>query len=160
MFGLDVHGEDPVCLNLFEFLECFVGAAFLGGSELKHLLHLLEVGGVIGFVKPTVLGVDFHLPGAVGLEEGEDVALEGLEFEFAFGEALQEELGFEGVILASFARVVFEDGGGVGLEAMFGAVRCGGRAAFGGFGSGRLLCVVAVCVDLSLCRHSDPTFLI
>jgi len=31
------------------------------------------------------------LSGTVGLVEGEDVALEGLEFEFAFGEALLEE---------------------------------------------------------------------
>jgi hypothetical protein len=77
------------------------------------------------------LGVDFELAGAVCLEEGEGVALEGLELEFAFGEALFEEFGFEGIVLASFVRVVFEDGGGVGLEAVARAVGSGFGAAFG-----------------------------
>jgi len=117
---------------------------------------LIEEGFVIGFVSPAVLDVDFHLAGAVGLEEGEDVTLDGRELEFAFGEALLEEFGLESIVLASFARIVFEDGGWVGGEAVTGAVGGGVGSAFGSFWAGRLRCVLPVGIDLSLSRHSDP----
>ena len=99
------------------------------------------------------MGVDFQLAGSVCLEEGEDVALEGLELEFAFGEALLEEFGLEGIVLASFVRVVFEEVGGVGLEAVTGTVGGGGCAAFGRFWAGGLFCILTVGVDLSLRGH-------
>ncbi len=99
------------------------------------------------------MGVDFELAGTVCLEEGEDVTLEGLELEFAFGEALLEEFGLEGIVLASFVRVVFEDSGGVGGEAVTGAVGGGFRATFFGFGAGGFFGILTVGVDLSLSRH-------
>jgi hypothetical protein len=49
-----------------------------------------------------------------------------LEFELAFREALLEELGLEGIVMASFARIVFEDGCRVCLEAV-----CGLLSVFG-----------------------------
>ena len=82
--------------------------------------------------------------------ESEDVALEGLELEFAFGEALFEEFCLEGIVLASFVRVVFEDGGGVGCEAVTGAVGCRVGAALWGFWDGRMFCILPVGIDLSL----------
>jgi len=111
---------------------------------------------VIGFVYPAVLRVDFHLPGTVGLVDGEGVALEGLEFEFAFGEALLEEFCFEGVVLASSVRIVFEDGGGVGREAVTGAVGGEIGAALVSPAAGRLLCIFPVGIDLSLRGHRYP----
>jgi len=75
---------------------------------------------VVGFVCEAVEGVEFELAGAVGLVEGEDVALKELKFEFAVWEDLFEQFRFEGILLASFKRIVFEDGGGVGLQAVFG----------------------------------------
>ena len=117
---MDVHGEDAVCLEFPKFFEGEVGTALLGGTEFVEPLHLFKEDAVVGFVCPTGLRVDFHLTDAVCLEECEDVALEGLEFEFAFGEALLEELGLEGIVLASFARIVFEDSCGVCLEAVCG----------------------------------------
>ena len=95
--------------------------------------------------------VDFHLAGTICLEERERVALEGLEFEFAFGEALLQEFGLEGILLASFVRVVFEDGSGVGLEAVAGAVGCGVGATLFGFGASGLSGIESVGIDLSLC---------
>jgi hypothetical protein len=123
---VDVHGEDSVCLEFPEFFQGEVGTALLGGTEFVETLHLFEEDAVVGFVCPTGLRVDFHLTDAVCLEEGEDVALEGLEFELAFREALLEELGLEGIVMASFARIVFEDGCGVCLKAV-----CGLLSVFG-----------------------------
>jgi hypothetical protein len=62
-----------------------------------------------------------------------------LELEFAFGETLLEEFGLKGIVLASFVRIVFEDGCGVGGEAVTGAVGCGYGAAFWGLRACRLL---------------------
>ena len=123
---MDVHGQDAVCLEFPEFFEGEVGTALLGGTEFVETLHLFEEDAVVGFVCPTGLSVDFHLADAVCLEESEDVALEGLEFELAFREALLEELGLEGIVMASFARIVFEDGCRVCLEAV-----CGLFSVFG-----------------------------
>ncbi len=99
-FGVEVHDEDAVSLEFGEFFEGFVGAAFLSGTEFEEALHLGEEDFAIGFVYPAGLGVDLHLTGTVYLEEGKDVALEDLEFEFAFGEALLEEFGLECVARA------------------------------------------------------------
>lgn len=90
------------------------------------------------------------MTGTVCLVEGEDVPLEGLELEFAFGESLLHEFCFKGIVLASFVRVVFEDRGGLGGEAGTGAVGCGGGAAFGGVGAGGLFGVLPVGINLSL----------
>ncbi len=53
-------------------------------------------------------------------------------------------LFFKGIVLASFERIVFEDGGRVGLEAVVGTVGSEFGAAFG---------VFPVAVDLCLSGH-------
>ena len=86
-FSLDLESGEAVALEFAEFVEGFVGSAFLQGSEFDEAFHLGEPFGVIGFVYPTVLSLEFEGLGAVDLEGSEGVTAEGFFFEGAFREA-------------------------------------------------------------------------
>ena len=90
-FALDLEGGKAVSLELAEFVERSVGAAFLQCSEFDEAFHLRKPGGVIGVVYPTVLGLEFEGLGASNLESREGIAAESFFFDLAFGEAVRSQ---------------------------------------------------------------------
>ena len=87
-FALYFEGGETIALELAEFVEGSVGAAFLQSSEFDEAFHLREPCWVIGIIDPTVLGLEFEGLGASDLEGREGVAAESFFFELAFGETV------------------------------------------------------------------------
>jgi hypothetical protein len=143
-FVLDFRGDAAVGLEFAEFVEGAVGAAFELRGDLDDAVEGAEEGFGVGFVCEAGEGVDFKGAGAAGLEEVEGIALEGFEFGGAIGEALGEELLAEGFKAGVLIGVGGEEGGGLGLEAVFGGVSGGFGFALGGAGAGGFLGVESI----------------
>ncbi len=157
-FTLDFEGGEAIPLELAEFVERSVGAAFLQCSEFDEAFHLRKPGGMIGVVYPTVLRLEFEGLGAIDLECSESIAAESFFFEVAFGEAVRSQ--FCNVLdeagLGFF--VGSEEGVGCCAQSVTYGIAGRGCAAFHRGGACGLLRIGAVCIYFCLRRHSDSSF--